>query len=161
MDIAELSSRVERLVAFDEIGQLKIAYSRACDAGPDADRIAALFVDDAVMDQAHWGKHQGREAIRAHFRGAKEIMPWSKHYITQQTIELSNDGRSATGEWNLWQPCTTQRDGERHAMWLTGTYRDKFVLTNEGWRFQELTFHVDIFSDFHEGWLDLTGARRS
>lgn len=149
----ELSARVARLEAIEEIRQLKGRYARLCDAGPDADGLAELFAEDAVMDQGpRWGVHAGREAIRRHFAGAAETMDFSMHYVGLDAIEVAPDLTTASGRWYLWQPCTFELDGRATPIWLSGRYEDEYVRQDGVWRFATVTFHTVLFTSFEAGW---------
>ena len=135
---ADLAARLTRLEDVQQIRDLKMRYARFADAGYDADGLASLFAPDAVWDGgALFGRAEGTEAIRVHFRGAPERIPWALHYVLAPELSLDADGVHASGTWYLWQPCTRRRrSGEEHQAWLAGTYRDTYVRLADGWRFQ-------------------------
>jgi uncharacterized protein (TIGR02246 family) len=132
--------RLARLEDLDAIRALKGRYARFADAGYDADGIASLFVPDGVWDGGSlFGRAEGVDAIRAHFAGASARIPWALHYVIAPEIEVAGDGRSATGSWYLWQPCTRRSSsGEERPAWLAGTYADRYVKVDGRWLFEHL-----------------------
>lgn len=149
----ELIARIERLEAIEDIKQLKARYARLCDAGPDADGLAELFTETAVMDQGpRWGVHDGREAIRRHFAAAAETTDFSMHHVGLDSIEVAADLRTASGRWYLWQPCTFEVAGAPTPIWLSGHYQDEYVREADGWRFSSVTFHTVLFTSFEAAW---------
>lgn len=149
----ELIARIARLEAIESIRQLKARYARLCDAGPDADGLAELFVESAVMDQGpRWGVHVGRDAIRRHFAAAARTTDFSMHHVGLDAIEVAPDLLTAVGRWYLWQPCTFEVDGTPTPIWLSGHYEDEYVVEDGVWRFARVTFHTVLFASFADGW---------
>ena len=135
-DVADLAATVQRLADLEAIRALKMRYTRFCDDGYDPEGIASLFVEDGVWDgQALFGRCQGHEAIKAHFREAPGRVPWALHNAVCPEIEIASDGMSARGTWYLWQPCQRQRRGGVEQAYLAGTYADTYTRTPAGWRF--------------------------
>lgn len=136
----EVVARLGRLEDEREIVRLKARYARACDAGYDADAIAGLFVTEGVWDGGElFGKAEGVEAIRAHFAGAAQRIPWALHFTLNPLIDLAADGETATGSWYLWQPCVRETRAGAVPSWLAGTYADTYRRTADGWRFETVT----------------------
>ena len=72
-DLTRLERMERRLQALEDaeaIRNLKSRYAALCDDNYDADRIAALFAEDATWDSPGLGRFKGRDAIRSFFRGA-------------------------------------------------------------------------------------------
>ena len=64
MDSKDLERRIQLLEDIEAITTLKYQYCHYCDANYDADRIAALYTEDAIWEGRDIGKFEGREAIR-------------------------------------------------------------------------------------------------
>lgn len=136
----DVTTRLQRLEDEAAIIRLKARYARACDAGYDADAIAGLFVDGGVWDGGElFGRAEGLDGIRAHFSGASQRITWALHFTLNPLIEVATDGRTATGTWYLWQPCTRRRSSGEVQAWLAGTYDDTYRRTDDGWRFDTVT----------------------
>ena len=118
-------------------------YSHTYDS-KDADGYVALFADDAVMVGL-----SGEELTR------QELLAWardrhasfrdqgiqSRHYQTNTLLEPMSDG-SVSGETVMavaWQ----RRDEPTPTLVHTGTYGDRFVKTDAGWRFKRREIRVD------------------
>lgn len=114
---------------------------RACEAlckayGPhadarEADALANLFAPDGVFDRLGT-EFKGREAIRSVIAG-RPAGVWTKHVCSNVRIEVGADGRGAHGTVDL--EMERGQDGSDKSEKLRGVYTDRFVLTDEGWRF--------------------------
>ncbi|MHA5048896.1 nuclear transport factor 2 family protein [Streptomyces sp. SD15] len=71
--------------------------------------MASLFTADGrwVVESAG-GSNTGRAEIIAHFTELPSKISWAQHYIINPRIELSEDGRSATGSFRLLCLCTIE-----------------------------------------------------
>lgn len=58
------------LVARESARDLVARYN-ACGDADEIDALVALFADDAVMEVGPWGRHEGKDAIRAFFEGVR------------------------------------------------------------------------------------------
>lgn len=136
----DVATRLADLEDLEAIRALKTRYARVCDDNYDADAIAALFVEDGVWDGGPlFGRYEGVDAIRANFVAAPSRIPWALHFTLCPELSLQGPpgvGRTAAGSWYLWQPCTRRSSrGEEWQAYLTGTYRDTYLKTADGWRF--------------------------
>lgn len=96
--MATLEERIQRLEDIKEIQALKIAYARAADDRYNADRLAALFTEDAVWDGGEkFGMHRGRQAIHDFFAPISEAFTFALHYYMGPTIDIAPSGVAATG----------------------------------------------------------------
>ena len=152
MTTADLEARIQRLEDIEAIRQLKAHYCAACDDSYDADRLAALFTEDAVWDGGRtFGVAEGREAIRAHFRGASDRVTIARHQVMNPIIDI--DGDRASGHWLLFQPCTAAgTGGTEQAVWLAATYTDGYARTDDGWLIARTEIDVAFFTPFDAGW---------
>jgi hypothetical protein len=152
--VDELRNRVARLEATEDIRRLKARYAAVCDSGYLPDRMAPLFTEDAVWDGGErFGRYEGIDEIRGFFAGVSSEITWALHYMVAPSIEVADDLVNATGSWYLWQPCTVVTDDGERAVWLTGTYADRY--RNEGgeWRFAEVVLECQTISPIEEGWV--------
>jgi len=155
--MSDLEARVRRLEDIEAIKQLKAEYCAACDDGYDPDRLAALFTEEAVWNGGRtFGVAEGREAIRAHFRGASQRVTIARHQVMNPIVEV--DGDRATGQWLLFQPCTAAgSDGAEQAVWLAATYTDAYVRSPDGplgWLIAGTDIDVAFFTAFDQGWAE-------
>ena len=151
--MSDLEARVRRLEDIEAIKQLKARYCAACDDGYDADRLAALFTEDALWDGSKtFGVARGRDAIHRHFAGASARVTIARHQVMNPIVDV--DGDTATGHWLLFQPCTNAgRDGEQ-AVWLAATYADRYARVEGGWSISATVIDVAFFTPFDRGWVD-------
>ena len=61
------------------IQNLKARYAAYCDDNYNPDGIAALFTENAVWESQGLGRYEGREAMRAFFRGASHLFSFAIH----------------------------------------------------------------------------------
>src|SRR5262249_41711845 len=135
-----LEQRVRLLEDIQAITELKSTYCDAADGGwdrpsHDADKVAALFVEDGVWDGGLFGHAAGREAIRGLFQSFRVLLPFVFHRVTNPIIRV--DGNVATGEWHLLAPGIVAAT-HRVEGWFGGIYHDEFVRTPDGWKFKRL-----------------------
>jgi len=131
MDIAkimEIERECERLIA-------KYCYYVDHD---EATRVADLFTDDGVWKNVNVTM-TGRDRIRAGFQKRQDNQGrMSRHVCTNTLIDvISETEASGTVYMSLYY-----HDGEveretspTNCLQKLGEYRDRFVKTNEGWRF--------------------------
>ena len=58
-----IEERLARLEAVKDIKALKARYCALCDANYEPERLATLFLPDAVWESELSGRYEGREAI--------------------------------------------------------------------------------------------------
>jgi uncharacterized protein (TIGR02246 family) len=129
--LERLERRLQALEDAEAIRNLKARYAALCDAQYDADGIAALFTEDALWESPGLGRFEGREAIRAFFRGASSIFSFAIHYSLNGHIEVEGD--TARARWYLFMPCTLAA-GNR-AMWRAGIDNEAYARVGGVWMF--------------------------
>ena len=150
----DLEHRLAKLQAAEEIRQLKARYAAVCDTGYSPERMVPLFTSDAVWDGGErFGRHEGIDAIYRFFEGVSSQIVWALHYMVAPIVEVEDDLETATGSWYLWQPCTLVTGEGPQAVWLTGTYADRYRREEGGWKFSEVRLDCQTISPFEEGWV--------
>jgi len=144
-----VEDKVQYLLDVEEIKQLKYVYMEYCDQGYRPDAIAALFAEDAVWQGGPFGRHEGREAIRAVFAGAGGVISFAEHYATNPIIDVKGD--AATGRWILWQPAILQQKRGPEAAWVIGSYADEYVRIQGKWLFKSVIFEPKAISPYGSG----------
>lgn len=142
-----LGRRLRRLEDIEAIRRLKYRYCEACDDGYDADRIAALFLPDAVWDGGPMGRYEGREAIRAFFINAGQAVAFALHHVTNPIIDVEGDAGSAC--WMLWEPIVYTIDDT--AYWMAATYHDRCRRVGGEWLFSSMRVELRMLSPYDEG----------
>ena len=119
MELWELSAR-------EAIRELLAAYARAADSG-NAERFAALFAPDGVLEVHGLAPIEGRDAIRSFLSGGTGESPVRlRHHLTNVSIAVESP-TTATGECYF----TVFTDaGVDH--W--GRYRDHYVGKAGEWK---------------------------
>lgn len=146
--LEQLEQRVRALEDVHAIQNLKARYAAYCDDNYNPDGIAALFTEDAVWESQGLGRFEGREAIRAFFRGASHIFPFAIHYSLNAQIEVHGD--TARAQWYLFMPCTLG-EGNR-AMWRASIDHEEYVRVDGEWKFKRKRSAPVFHTPFEEGW---------
>ena len=126
--MASVEERLARLEAIDEIMRLKARYCGFADANYDAEGIAGLFVPDGCWDGGpEFGRHVGREAIKAFFGRTREQIRFAAHLVMNPLIEVQDEAH-ATGKWRLFMPCCpVAAEGGTEARWLLCELDESYV----------------------------------
>jgi SnoaL-like domain len=142
---------LDDLLATEEIKALKARYCRFLDT-KDWAGLAALFIDDAVLDVAQDTGNaplRGCEAIIGQIRSAVDDAATS-HQV--HTPEITHEGTDqATGVWAMqdrvvWQAGKSPLPGVASITGY-GQYHETYCRTAEGWKFASIRltrFHVDM-----------------
>ena len=149
--LEELEKRVRAVEDAEAIRNLKARYAAYCDDNYDADKIAELFVEDAVWQSGPIGRYEGREAIREFFRGASKIFSFAVHYYLNPQIEVR--GEAAQARWYSFMACT-MGDGNM-ATWRAGIDDEEYVRVNGEWKFKSKTSSVVFHTPFDAGWANV------
>jgi ketosteroid isomerase-like protein len=146
--LAQLEQRVQALEDVNAIRHLKARYAAYCDDQYNPDGLAALFTEDAVWESQGLGRCEGRDAIRALFRGASQLFPFAIHYSLNGQIDVQGD--MARAQWYLFMPCTLG-DGNR-AMWRAGVDHEEYVRVAGEWKCKRKSSAPLFHTPFEEGW---------
>jgi hypothetical protein len=149
-----LEERIDRLESIEEIRGLMADYTHFFDsgwsgAGRDADRVAALFTDDATWDGGTTGLQAGRDKIRewcgtkAHSDNPDKM---AVHIAMNPKIIVQGD--RARGSWTGLIPLVT---ANAEAMWVGGRYECELVRQDGRWRFSEMKFFTAFQTPYEDG----------
>jgi hypothetical protein len=141
-----LEARVARLEAINEIRGIMADYTHYSDtgwegAGRDAQKMAALFAEDAAT-----GAAVGREAIANMCSTYWHTAKMSLHIAMNPKIEV--DGETAQGSWTGLVPLVTPV-GE--ALWVGGRYELQFVRRDGRWQISSMKFFTAFQTPYDEG----------
>lgn len=147
MTQSDLEARIRRLEDIEAVKQLKYRYCNACDDNYDSERLAPLFIEDAIWDGGLMGRFDGREAIREFFAGCSKLVSFAIHQVTNPILEIEGD--SAKGRWYLWEPIVFVLGDQ--ALWMAGRYDDQYRREGEQWYFERVTVDLRMLSPYDEG----------
>jgi hypothetical protein len=143
--LEEVRRRLARSAAFDGIANVSAAYGFYVD-DMKAAGWAGVMAKNGFKETPFQGYHIGRDRlIAARVRGnPPEKQPGiSYHWLMQPVVLVSDDGRSATGRFRLFQPRTGKTVGKAGdflaAQFWGGMYHNRYVLEDGVWRIWELT----------------------
>jgi len=143
--LAEVRRRLARSAAWDGAANVSAAYGYYVDDS-DAAGWAGIMASKGFKQTPFQGYHIGRDrliAARVRGKGPEKQAGISYHWLLQPVVLVSDDGRSATGRFRLFQPRTGKTVGKAGdffaAQFWGGMYHDRYVLENGVWRIWELT----------------------
>ena len=146
-----IEDRLRRLEDIDAIRRLKMAYARLVDTRCDAQELADLFTEDAVMDMGPWGRYEGRAAIRAFFADfLQQSSGVILHYVTNHEIDVQESGLEATDRCLIWNPTTVQ--GE--ALLGTSTQLHRLRKVDGRWIIAEMRVEAHFLTPLVPGWIE-------
>jgi hypothetical protein len=155
--MSDLEKRIDRLESLEAIRKLKHTYCKYCDENYNPEKLKTLFWDDAVWDAGpQFGEHKGPEAIGKFFAEVSGSFLWARHYVINERIELSEDGHSAKGEWQIIEPCTLKGENGPEASWLMAQYNDVYTRRHGVWKFQRLQADIAFMVPHATGWAEAT-----
>jgi hypothetical protein len=143
--LAEARRRLARSAAWDGAANVSAAYGFYVDDS-NAAGWAGVMATRGFKQTPFQGYHIGRDrliAARVRGKGPEKQAGISYHWLMQPVVLVSDDGRSATGRFRLFQPRTGKTVGKAGdffaAQFWGGMYHDRYVLENGVWRIWELT----------------------
>ncbi len=143
--LPEARRRLARSAAYDGIENVSAAYGFFIDDSNPAGW-AGVMATKGFKETPFQGYHIGRDRlIAARVRGTPPLLQAgiSYHWLMQPVVLVSDDGRSATGRFKLFQPRTGKTVGKAGdffgASFWGGMYHDRYVLEDGVWRIWELT----------------------
>ena len=133
---ASAACNADQLAHLEAIRALTHRYGLALDTF-DLDGTVAVFAVDAVFDCTAFGleRLEGHDSIRAFFEHNEQAMASQMHLFANHVISFDGP-RAAHGTNYLLQDGQT-KTGDR--ITCLGLNRDRYVLTDEGWRIQART----------------------
>jgi len=141
----EARRRLARSAAYDGITNISATYGYYVDDS-NAAGWANTMAAKGFKETPFQGYHIGRDrliAARVRGVGPKTQAGISYHWLLQPMVLVSDDGRSATGRFRLFQPRTGKTVGKTGdffaAMFWGGMYHDRYVLEDGAWKIWELT----------------------
>lgn len=150
--MATLEERIQRLEDIRECEQLQYKYEYYLDHSYDGDGIASLFVPDGLWEiKGCGGTAKGHEAIKQHAKNLGKAIPWGQHNMMTPMVEVSEDGKTATGTFCLVCMVTMIDNGVEDAYILVGKYSNKYVKIDGKWLFTELTGVIDQTAPWDKG----------
>jgi ketosteroid isomerase-like protein len=146
----DLLRRIETLEAINAIRNLMADYAHFFDtgwsgAGRDAEKVGALFAEDAVWENESGGQ-RGPEKIAKWCARYGHAAKMSLHIAMNPKIEVAGD--SAQGAWSGLIPLVTP-DGE--ALWVGGRYECRFVRREGAWKIAHMKFFTAFQTPYDEG----------
>jgi hypothetical protein len=137
--IEEARRRLARSAAYDGAANMAATYGYHLDDGETLG-FSNTMAAQGFKESPFSGFSIGRDSlIKARVRGPAPTQRAgiSYHWLIQPVVLVSDDGRSATGRFRLFQP-RTGKATTNSAFW-GGMYQNRYVLEEGIWRHWELT----------------------
>ncbi len=149
----ELTKRIERLEALEEIKQFRQRSATAADPHMDIDMLVDMYAKDGIMEYPTFGtRFQGHDEIR----GFLEInaFTWMFHCLIPITIEVEEGCQAASARWYLWETATVHngKTGEYDPVWVAGAYDDKMIKVDGEWKFTHTILNLELLCAYEDGW---------
>jgi hypothetical protein len=128
-----------RAIQFD-CEQLIRRYVHLNDAG-DWDALATLFAVDASFARPHdpTNRIQGRASLLAFFKGRPARL--GRHFVANTVVTVESETAARAESYVILylasQPAEPGKLPKADPTQAIGAFSDRFVLTDEGWRFAE------------------------
>ena len=153
--VSALEARLKRLEATEAIRKLIHLYAFYCDNGYDDDSWSQLFTPDGVFDVGELRFCRGTEELRAYMRSLPNEIHWAHHYMSNEIIDVPDDGESGTANWLIWEVATMASDDPDldDAVVLMGAYRGNAIQTDGTWNFSEVSASFKHMSNLDQGWV--------
>lgn len=153
----DLEHRIARLESERRIEAVMAEYLYLVDREPDADRIAALFSEDAIWEPrgnlaVEQQTSRGRSEIRELFAGIPAAMPFLAHYITNASVRVADDLETAHGRWHTFELLSLKSPSVQAVQ--CAWYENDFVREDGEWRIAHIRFEDTLSFPFLEGWAE-------
>lgn len=111
----------------------------------DEAKFAALFAEDAWIKVPEQPPFKGHEAIAAGIKGMRALDLTYRHVITNAVVDAIDDthaeGLCYLMAFNSAAPADEHGARPMEMATTLGEYKDTFVKTKDGWRFQSRELH--------------------
>lgn len=142
---ASLEQRLAVIEARAEITDLVARYALGADRLNDPAIMGPLFAEDATWSAEGFAALKGRAAIASGLAAiAAQKVLWSIHFMVAPLVTVAPDEAHGTCQWYLWELCTMQTDDGPRDQWLGGWYDSTVALTDEGWKFKDVTLDIRV-----------------
>lgn len=142
-----LEKRLEKLEFLEEIRDLRRRYHYYINEGM-FEKVADLYLDDAIVDFGYVGGASGRDDIRALYLSVPETLDFVKQFIHNHIVELGDNHNSATGISYL--EARYAREGR--SVMVAAKMEEIYTLTPDGWRIKRTDVDVYFSAPLDEGW---------
>ena len=152
--LQDLARRVERLEAERDISKILFHYVWLADEVKDAAKIAECFTKDAVWEGVgDFDEYLsvGRTQIRDLFRDVPNQLPFTAHWVTNEVIDLAEDGMHAHGQWHILEAANLRDNCAQ--VWMVAWYENDFEKVNGAWLISHLRLVHTFVAPYEEGWL--------
>jgi ketosteroid isomerase-like protein len=121
-------------------------YAERIDGG-DLDGLAAMFADATWGSPGRGAPLQGAEQVRRGYDGVilYDGTPGTKHVISNVTIEIADDGTTATAR-SYFTVLQSRPDFPLQPI-IAGRYHDRFERVDGAWRFADRQIIPDLIGD--------------
>ncbi|MET0280150.1 MAG: nuclear transport factor 2 family protein [Steroidobacteraceae bacterium] len=120
------------------------------------DELTELFADDGSIEIALRGVYVGKAAVRRNLnlygQAGLDDGVLHNHMQFQKVIHVAPDGQTASLRSRA---LSMMGNFDRNAMWMGGTYENRFVKIGGRWKFKQDQQVNTYFAPYETGWKDL------
>lgn len=150
--VRDISLRVQRLKAYNEIENLESAYGYYVDQSL-GDAVAELFVEDGTLEILGRGVFLGLSRIITYMERLGCCGPVESdlynHIQLQPVIHVSEDGKTAEMRARLMVMFARQGT---NAQWGEGVYENTFINDEGTWKYRNLHGFQTFYTTYEDGW---------
>ncbi len=127
---------LKELSDLNEIQELRYKFAKALD-NQDWDLFQSLLSDKLDIDYSNFGIPQAEmtsydyTAMMKHSFSTNGLQ--TEHFVTNMLIDIQD--KTATAEVNVLARHIVNNDGNEHTLDVNAYYEDRFVETEDGWKF--------------------------
>jgi 3-phenylpropionate/cinnamic acid dioxygenase small subunit len=131
-------------------------YAELIDLG-ELDAVAALFTHGTWSSPGRGTPLRGAEQVRRAYDGVilYDGIPSTKHVISNVTIEIADDGATATAR-SYFTVLQARPDLPLQPI-IAGRYHDRFERADDAWRFADRQIIPDLIGDLSRHLRDAAG----
>jgi ketosteroid isomerase-like protein len=132
-------------------------YAELIDLG-QLDAVAALFTNGTWSSPGRGTPLRGAEQVRNAYDGVilYDGIPGTKHVISNVTIEIADDGTTATAR-SYFTVLQGRPDFPLQPV-IAGRYHDKFERVDDAWRFADRQIIPDLIGDLSHHLRDVSSV---
>tara|TARA_B100000945_G_scaffold142676_1_gene114190 strand:- start:14 stop:502 length:489 start_codon:yes stop_codon:yes gene_type:complete len=148
----DIESRIQRLEDIESIKQLVATYAKAVDLNGNREMLDNIFTKDSSWNCEGIGGWKGHDnVVQGLHETCTSVIPWAFHYMMNFMVDVNDDGKTAYGEYYLWEVAKVANDSARNVDTLiAGWYETDFVKEDDGlWRFKHIELKLKINGPVH------------
>ena len=157
MDLTELEKQIIYMEDIQEIENIQRMYGFYFDNGMFQEVIDLFSENTESVEITDHGVFRGKDAVARMYGGMVGMKRpgWMFFEVMQSqgVIDISPDGKTATGRW--YTPSFECRPfgGTKKQTWQFGVYNNEYIKENDRWYFKKLHWNLTYWTSYERGFL--------